>query len=100
MSFKIMPFGGQQYPGDYADHTDIHQYLGFKPYEKMPADYSNHTRVPLTDNRTVSLHVNKGTVSEIGWRGKSSKHRCFVCCPDCDVSVPAGRTTQHKCKGN
>lgn len=29
---------------------------------------------------------------------KSSKHRVFAICPDCQAHVPAGRSMQHKCK--
>ena len=82
----------------YADHHDIRQYLGFDPYAKLPTDFTAHIKVPLQDGRETDLIVNRGHISAMGWRGKSSAHRCFAVCPDCKSLVPAGRTHQHKCK--
>jgi hypothetical protein len=97
MAFKIMPFGGQQYRGQYANHYDIRQYLGFKANAKLPMDFEERITVPLQDGRTTQLIVTKGRQSTIGRCGKSSTHRCFARCPDCHALVPAGRTVQHKC---
>ena len=96
--FRIKPHEGNKYGWGYATHNDIRMYLGFAYNAKLPMDYSNVTRVPLTDNRTTKLVIHKGTRSLNGRQGKSSKHRCFAECPDCKAMVPAGRTIQHKCK--
>lgn len=117
MAFKIAPLAGQTYPGAYADHRDVRAYLGFgKVVErsfgrgqptyltvesgKLPIDFSGSVTVPLTDGRTATLICLPGNPAPVGAPryAKSSKHRCFVACPDCGASVPAGRTHQHKCK--
>lgn len=95
--FKILPYGGARYNGHYADHADIRQYLGLRPNQKLPTDFVAEITVPLKDGRTTVLTVTAGHTSANGWRGKSSTHRCYVSCPDCGKSVPAGRTHQHKC---
>jgi hypothetical protein len=100
MAFKILPFGGQRWAGDYADHDDIRQYLGFKARTKLPIDFSTVTTVPLVGGGATVLEVRPGTSAPEGnwrWRFKSSKHRCFAVCPSCGHKVPAGRTHQHKC---
>lgn len=102
MAFKIEPFGGARYKGHYADHQDIRQYLGLDPRKKLPMDFFKVVQVTLTDGRPTVLLCNPGNPAPEGerrWRNKSSKHRCFVSCPDCAAAVPAGRTHQHKCKG-
>lgn len=103
MGFKIEPFGGRQYQGDYANHTDIRQYLGLSAYAKLPKEPSPSCvwGVPLTDGRETMLQVRKGGEARRNQWGrliKSSKHRVFALCPDCEKMVPAGRTHQHKCK--
>ena len=116
MPFKIAPFHGQTYPGRYADHHDVRAYLGWgkiverswggnsAPYlavesKRLPLDFcESGIWVPLTDGRSALLYCKPGNPSVDGRRGKSSAHRCFVTCPDCGASVPAGRTHQHKCK--
>ena len=117
MAFKIAPLAGQTYPRAYADHRDIRAYLGFGrlvenppsrwpciPYVtvesgKLPLEFSGSVTVPLTDGRTATLICLPGNPAPAGAPryAKSSKHRCFVACPDCGASVPAGRTHQHKC---
>jgi hypothetical protein len=101
MAFKIEPFGGAQYRGQYADHGDIRQYFGLSKYGKMPMDFEHEGKgLPLVGGGTVVVEVEKGNPSPTGnWRGKSSKHRCYAYCPDCSARVPVGRAHQHKCKG-
>jgi hypothetical protein len=82
----------------YGDHHDVRRYLGFGSWDKLPVDFTAHITVPLRDGRETDLVVVKGHTSTTGWRGKSSKHRCFARCPDCNAMVPTGRTHQHKCK--
>lgn len=114
MPFAISPYPGQTYPPRYATHHDIRAMVGHgklvqrsfggrDPYttvesSKLPVDFSYLTGVRLTDGRFTMLEVRPGHVSSIGRRGKSSKHRCHVRCPDCQAWVPAGRTLQHKCR--
>lgn len=97
MSFKIMPYGGQQWAGHYADNQDIKQYLGLRPSDKLPPSLCVNFTLPLTDGREVKALCLTGHRSREGMRGKSSAHRVYVRCPDCDKPVPAGRTHQHKC---
>ena len=113
MTFRIAPYPGQTYHAPYADHHDIRAYLGWGklvevPWSsqrtiriqsrKLPMGFQGWTMVPLTDGRSTKLICLPGNPSPNGWRGKSSKHRCFAVCPDCGAHVPAGRTHQHKCK--
>lgn len=113
MTFRIAPYPGQTYQAPYADHHDIRAYLGWGklvevPWSsqrtiriqsrKLPMGFQGWTMVPLTDGRSTKLICLPGNPSPNGWRGKSSKHRCFAVCPDCGAHVPAGRTHQHKCK--
>jgi hypothetical protein len=117
MPFFIAPFAGQTYERSYASHHDIRAYLGWGrlvdhppsrwpciPYttiesKRLPLDFcESGIWVPLTDGRSALLYCKPGNPSVDGRRGKSSAHRCFVTCPDCGASVPAGRTHQHKCK--
>jgi hypothetical protein len=115
MTFHIAPFAGQTYASRYASHHDIRAYLGWgklversfggnTPYttvesKRLPLDFcESGIWVPLTDGRSALLYCKPGNPSVDGRRGKSSAHRCFVTCPDCGASVPAGRTHQHKCK--
>ena len=110
MAFKILPFAGAAYPGDYADNTDFKQYFGFGAYDKWPTHALPDIQVPLARGGTTTMSLLPAT--EVGMRTrwcrtrqrtitvpvKTSKHRCFVICPDCGKHVPAGRTNQHKCK--
>lgn len=119
--FHILPFPGQAYPGNYANHHDIRAYLGHaklvkrelspggynKPKvsymtlesKKLPMDFTESgVWVPLVDGRSAMLYCAPGNPSDAGMRRKSSAHRCRVICPDCGAHVPAGRTHQHKCK--
>ena len=115
MAFRIATYPGRTYPGAYAHHDDIRAYLGWGKLvevshwatggthwtvrsKKLPMGYQGWTMVPLTDGRETKLICLPGDPSTDGWRGKSSKHRCFAVCPDCGTHVPAGRTHQHKCK--
>ena len=113
MTFRIAPYPGQTSQAPYADHHDIRAYLGWGklvevPWSsqrtiriqsrKLPMGFQGWTMVPLTDGRSTKLICLPGNPSPNGWRGKSSKHRCFAVCPDCGAHVPAGRTHQHKCK--
>lgn len=112
MAFHIKPFRPEQNYG-YAHHQDIRAYLGlyrwrnsFSGYTagplryiqplKMPEDFAKVVVVPLTDGRTTELYACHSRKHKHG--GKSSRHRCFVTCPDCGKGVPAGRAHQHKCK--
>lgn len=117
MSFKIAPYAGQSYAGQYADHRDVRAYLGWgklveQPHwstggtyttvmaRKLPMGFAGWTMVPLTDGRETKLICLKGNPTPEGAPryAKSSQHRCFAVCPDCGTHVPAGRTHQHKCK--
>lgn len=95
--FKIMPFAGMRYRGDYANHHDVRQYFGFEPYAKVPANFVGERQVFLTDGRTTTLTMHEGRAGR-DWRAKSSAHRTHAVCPDCGAKVPAGRVHQHKCK--
>ena len=118
MAFFIAPFPGQTYGPRYAGHADIRAYLGLadlveRPHwstggtyvtlkaRKLPMDFFKVVTVTLTDGRQTVLLCNPGTPApeDAPRYWKSSKHRCFVSCPDCRAAVPAGRTHQHKCKG-
>lgn len=99
MGFKIAVHPDNKYGFRYADHGDIRLYLGFKQYEKLPLDFSGEVVVPVVGGGSTLLTCTKGNPSTTGWRGKRSTHRCYVSCPTCSAQVPAGRTTQHKCKG-
>lgn len=115
MPFKILPFPGQTHPGRYAGHHDVRAYLGFGKLversfgrgeryttvesSKLPLDFSESgVWVPLVGGGSAMLYCAPGNPSPNGRRGKSSRHRCRVICPDCGQHVPAGRTHQHKCK--
>jgi hypothetical protein len=117
MAFMIKPYPGQTYARSYADHRDIGMYFGFGELvtrrlngspvtenyvtikeQKVPASFSGTMVLETTDGRKVGVIYYPGSVSVTGRRGKSSKHRVFVGCPDCRKNVPAGRTHQHKCK--
>lgn len=115
MAFKIAPYPGQTYGRPYASHEDIKAYLGCadlveRPHwasggtyttlkaRKLPMDLRLTTMVQLTDGRRTLLSCYPGNPSPDGMRGKSSQHRTFALCPDCEALVPAGRTHQHKCK--
>ena len=66
-------------------------------------DMQKQVTVTLLDGRETALYVVPSTPAPEGprrWRNKSSAHRTFALCPDCLKAVPAGRTHQHKCKGN
>jgi hypothetical protein len=105
MPFYIRPYGDR--PGyRYADHHDIRDYLNAHLRDsgrptiksKLPIDLVANFPVPFKDGRTGIVMIRPGTQSPLGWRGKSSAHRCMISCPDCGVEVPVGRTHQHKCK--
>lgn len=102
MPFKILPVAKiSGWAGQYADNHDIKIYLGLKPYQKLPHDMQKQVTVPLLDGRETALYVVPSTPAPEGprrWRFKKSAHRTFALCPDCLKAVPAGRTTQHKCK--
>jgi hypothetical protein len=117
MAFFIKPYLDQPYMRRYADHRDINMYFGFgriverslrlasgtETYlaieeQKVPAEFSGAMVLETTDGRKVGVIYYPGHRSVTGRRGKSSKHRVIVGCPDCKKNVPAGRTHQHKCK--
>ncbi len=104
MSFFIKPHKSSGEWVSYADHKDIRAYLqdlsGKQFGSKLPMDFSGaYGPVPTNCGRTTTLIVHPGNKSATGdWRGKSSSHRVYASCPDCEVAVPAGRTHQHKCK--
>jgi len=104
MAFKILPIAKVYgYAGQYADNRDIKVYLGLRPNQKLSHDMRKQVTVTLLDGRETALYVVPSTPAPEGpnrWRNKSSAHRTFALCPDCLKPVPAGRTHQHKCKGN
>jgi hypothetical protein len=88
----------------YARVEDFFDYMCVEG-NKWPVRGVAEAVVPLTDGRETLMWVEpQGAVPMQARypnrRVKTSKHRCFVRCPDCKATVPAGRTTQHKCKGN
>ena len=105
MAFYIQPHPANPIQSRYADHGDIRLYLGLSRDAKLPIDFCTTTDVwvPLKGHSAASarLYCKQGIEAPAGprrWRNKSSAHRCFVVCPDCEAHVPAGRTHQHKCK--
>lgn len=96
----------------YADNRDMIEYINDVrerngdprlTSNKMPREFSCSMIVPLKDGRSATAYVYEGNAPRMGNFGRtisSSKHRVFVTCPDCRADVPAGRTHQHKCKGN
>jgi hypothetical protein len=121
MAFKILPskqttdranaFLTRQYDGKYAALTreergyasadDFKAYLNVPLEAKWPEHGIEPVMVPLRDGRHVPmwLRPQQPKIGRDGKRIKISTHRCYVECPNCRAEVPAGRTTQHKCKG-
>jgi len=94
--------------GWYADSYDFKLLFGLKVEEKWPRYELPPITVELKDGRTTIMWLeahepilDKSGQPALNYWGrvvKTSKHRCFTCCPDCGAKVPAGRTGQHKCK--
>lgn len=111
MPFKIEPFGGARYNGHYADNQDFKQYFGLKPQDKWPTGAMSDVYVKTTKGAVTSMWLlpRAEPVMKTRWDRlagrfievpvKTSKHRCYVLCPDCSRGVPAGRAHQHKCGG-
>jgi hypothetical protein len=88
---------------DNVDRYALHKMLELP--DKLPADYENRfEQVALYSSRLMrpedymglgTVIIHKSVPRSDG--SKSSTHRVFILCP-CGREIPAGRTSQHKCK--